>query len=92
MFSGTYTTDEEGMVDSFTIEYPEGPEKAVEALWHLQQEYNESCHNDGERSIVQEVIDEYIGDPMFYAHYADTPDATIEMVTSLIDHKLGRTN
>ena len=47
MFSGTYTTDEEGMVDSFTIEYPEGPEKAVEALWHLQQEYNESCHNDG---------------------------------------------
>ena len=92
MFSGTYTTDEEGMVDSFTIEYPEGPEKAVEALWHLQQEYNESCHNDGERSIVQEVIDEYIGDPMFYAHYADTPDAAIEMVTSLIDHKLGRTN
>ena len=90
MFSGTYTTDEEGMVDSFTIEYPEGPEKAVEALWNLQQEYNESCHNDGERSIVQEVIDEYIGDPMFYAHYADTPDAAIEMVTSLIDHKLGR--
>ncbi len=92
MFSGTYTTDEDGMVDSFTIEYPEGPEKAVEALWQLQQEYNASCQNDGEKSIVQDVIDDYIGDPMFYADYADTPDAAIEMVTSLIDHKLGRNN
>ena len=92
VFSGTYTTDESGAVDSFTIAYPEGNEKAVIALWQLQQEYNESCHTDRERDIVQKVIDEYIGDPMFYAHYADTPDAAIEMVTSLIDHELGRTN
>ena len=90
VFSGTYTTDESGMVDSFTIEYPEGNEKAVEALWRLQQEYNESCRNDGERSIVQDVIDDYIGDSMFYAHYADAPDLAIEMVTSLLDSKLGR--
>ena len=90
VFSGTYTTDESGAVDSFTIEYPEGSEKAVEALWQLQQEYNESCHSDGERSIVQTAIAQYIGDPMFYAHYADTPDEAIEMVRSLIEHDLGR--
>ena len=92
VFTGTYTTDEDGLVDSFTIEYPEGNEKAVEALWQLQQEYNESCHNDGERRIVKNVVDQYIDDPMFYAHYADTPEQAVEMVTSLIDHDLGRSN
>jgi hypothetical protein len=92
VFSGTYTTDESGAVDSFTIAYPEGNEKAVIALWQLQQEYDESCHSDGERTIVQTAISQYIGDSMFYAHYADTPDRAIEMVTALIDHELGRTN
>ena len=28
----------------------------------------------------------------FYAHYADTPEQAVEMVTSLIDHDLGRGN
>ena len=91
VFTGSYTTNTSGLVDSFTINYPDGNEKAVEVLWQLQQEYNESCHND-ERRIVKNVIDQYIDDPMFYAHYADTPEQAIEMVTSLIEHDLGRSN
>ncbi|MBR5640507.1 MAG: hypothetical protein IKW92_00010 [Firmicutes bacterium] len=88
--TGAFDLDAARKISSFTIEYSEGNEKAVEALWQLQQEYDESCHSDGERTIIHTAIAQYIGDPMFYAHYADTPGEAIEMISSLLDSKLGR--
>ena len=66
------------------IPAPELAESMEEALAALKAQYERICTDANSYEAACRIIDEYAADPMFEAHYNDTPRQALEMLEAVI--------